>query len=453
VASCAATLAACATRDRPGVGRVYDLTRRSAAPPPLILIPGAFGSTLRHERTGEEVWPASDAQLLLGNYSALELPIDEATLEPRPTHYVPGGVFREGLGRDLYGDVLETLQRVGGYVRCRPGEPPHDEAARPMYAFVYDFRLDNAQAARELAQLVRQIQEDFGDPDLKVDMLAHSNGGLLARYYALYGDADLPSQGQPYAPTRAGARNIRRLLLVGTPNLGTLQPVLSYLRGEEIGLRHIPAEVIATCTGAPQLMPHPWVPWLVALDGHPMDVDLFDLATWRDFGWSVFDPDIAARTVARHGGGAEGRRYLDVLREYMGKHLRRGRHFAESLSVPADPLDVQPYVFGGDCELTLARIVAESAGGRLRARERIEDIAMPMPGIDYEGVMYEPGDTVVTRSSLLGRRSLDVASPRSALEPLRVRHGVFMCERHQQLVGNTTLQDNLLYTLLSVDPA
>jgi hypothetical protein len=34
---------------------------------------------------------------------------------------------------------------------------------------------------------------------------------------------------------------------------------------------------------------------------------------------------------------------------------------------------------------------------------------------------------------------------------LRVAHSVFLCERHQQLTGNRSFQDNLLNSLLSVD--
>jgi hypothetical protein len=110
-------------------------------------------------------------------------------------------------------------------------------------------------------------------------------------------------------------------------------------------------------------------------------------------------------------------------------------------------------VFGGDCELTLARLVVEGVGGMTHARERVEDIAEPVPGVDYEKVMYEPGDTVVTRSSLLGRRTLDVSAPREPPESLRVAHSVFLCERHQQLTGNASFQDNLLNALFSVDVA
>jgi pimeloyl-ACP methyl ester carboxylesterase len=439
-------LAACAV-ERPRIGRVYGPPPRDQ--PPLILIPGAFGSSLRDRSTKQEAWPASSQKLLLGNYRSLELPIDFRTLEPLEDGLEPYAVFREGLGRDFYGELIEQLQRVGQYEIARPGHPPQDGGC-PLYPFLYDFRRDNVRAVLALDALISRIRDDFGDPGLKVDILAHSNGGLIARYYARYGTAPLPESGE-FEPTFAGAPRIRRLLLVGTPNLGTLQPVLSLLRGEEIGLRRIPPEVMATCTGPAQMMPHPSVPWLVERDGTVIRADLYDAETWRDFGWGPWDPRIAERTRAVHGGGAEGGRYLDGLREYFARHLRRGRRFAEALATPTGPDDVRARVYGGDCEYTLARLVAESSGGTRYARERPSDILLPDPRVAYDSVMYEPGDTVVTRSSLLGRRTLDVARPREAYETLQVAHAMFLCERHQQLTGNATFLDNLLHALFSTD--
>ncbi len=305
------------------------------------------------------------------------------------------------------------------------------------------------RAARGLAELIARIRADHGDPQLKVDVVAHSNGGMVARYFVRHGTQELPATGV-LEPTYAGAAAIRRLLLVGTPSLGTLQPVLSLLRGEEIGLRRIPPEVVATCTGITEMMPHPAVPWLIDLQGNRVDADLYDLATWRDFGWSLFDPNIAERTIANHGGGAEGRRYLDMLREYLARNLGRGRTFAASFATHPDPRDVPTWVFGGDCEPTLARLVVENIGNRFRARERVVDVA-GLAAHDLEQLMHEPGDSVVTRSSLLGRRALDVAAPHGVEESLQTAHTLFICEQHQQLTGNASLQASLLHALFSVD--
>lgn len=442
--------AGCAIVDRPRLGVMYGGVTRPADQPPLILIPGAFGSSLREKRTGSEIWPVSDARLLFGNYRELELPIDAATLEPDVGSAEAYAVFREGLGRDFYGQVIDTLHGVGGYQRCRKGQPPQDGASCSLYTYVYDFRLDNVRAARGLAELIQQVRADHGDPRLKVDILAHSNGGMVARYFVRHGTRDLPPEGA-IEPTYEGAAAIRRLLLIGTPNLGTVQPLLSLLDGEEVGLRRIPPEVIATAPGVSQMLPHPAVPWLIDLHGRNIDADLYDIATWRDHRWSLFDPRIAERTIATHGGGAAGKRYLEMLREYLARNLSTGRRFADSFCTYPDPRDVPTWVFGGDCEPTLARLVLESQDGRLHAHATVADIVAPLPGIDYEQLMHEPGDTVVTRSSLLGRRTLDVAVPRAAEESLRMSHTVFLCEKHQQLTGNATLRDNLLHALFSVD--
>jgi pimeloyl-ACP methyl ester carboxylesterase len=443
------SLAGCAAFDRSQQAVTYASVTRPDDQPPLILVPGAFGSSLRECSSGREIWPVSDSRLLFSDYRELALPIDPATLEPDANDAEAYAVFREGLGHDFYGGVIDMLRRVGGYERCVPGTPPRDAGGCGLYLYLYDFRLDNVRAARGLADLIARIRDDWGDPQLKVDVVAHSNGGMVARYYVRHGAQELPATGE-LEPTYAGAAAIRRLLLVGTPSLGTLQPVLSLLRGEEIGLRRIPPEVVATCTGITEMMPHPAVPWLIDLQGNRVDADLYDVATWRDFGWSLFDPNIAERTIANHGGGAEGRRYLDMLREYLARNLGRGQKFATSFATRPDPRDVPTWVFGGDCEPTLARLVVENVGNRFRARERVVDIAAPAAR-DLERLMHEPGDSVVTRSSLLGRRAPDVAAPHGMEESLQIAHTLFFCEQHQQLTGNAGFQDKMLHALFSVD--
>lgn len=440
----------CARFRQPPLSALYRPTRDSLDQPPLIVIPGTFGSRLRDRRSGIEIWPGTAADLVASDYRGLELDIDPDTLEPEAADIEAYDVFAAGLGRDFYGQVLGTLEQVGGYTRCGACEAPR-AGRRNFYVYPYDFRLDNVRAVFGLHELIGRIRAGYGDPRLPVDVLAHSNGGLVARYYARYGTAELPETGA-FVPAGTGASAIRRLLLVGTPNLGTIQPVLALLRGEEVGLRRIPQEVVATWNGGMQTMPHPALPWLLDASGRALDRGLYDVGTWRELGWSVFDPRVAERTIRRHGGGAAGRRHLGVLREYLAKHLRRARRFMESLAIPAPGAEPSLYVFGGDCELTLARVVLEDTGERFVARERVAEIAARVPGLDYEALMFEPGDTVVTRASLLGRSTLNVAAPRSEIESLPVAQSVFLCERHQQLTGNPSFQDNLLNTLLSVDP-
>jgi len=416
--------------------------------PPLILIPGAFGSRLVDSGSGREIWPRSSVNLLLSNYANLEVEIDPSTLEPRAGLVKPSAVFRQGLGRDFYGQILNTLEGPGGYHQRRPGEPIEAEQ-RNFYVYLYDWRLDNVAAAAGLDELIERVRADYGDPHLRVDILAHSNGGLLARYYARYGTAD-HLDGDAGVASYAGAAAIRRLLLVGTPNLGTMQPVLAQVRGEEMGLSRIPQEIVATTSGAPQLMPHPAIPWLVDRHGEVIDLDVFDLQTWRDLQWSIFAPEVRARTIERKGGGAAGRRYLGMLEAYLGKHLIRGRNFMLLMSQASAAQDVLPYVFGGDCEATVARLIVEQVGGRKRARERAEAVGGPQSDIDYQSLIHDPGDGVVTRSSLLGEYRQPLRAGFDHIPAMPVAHSVFLCERHQFLTGNPTFQNNLLHTLLNV---
>lgn len=454
IAAC--TSVACTRLSRPAdlpLRRFYAATPESPEQPPLIFVPGAFGSNLRDTRSGRELWPHSNFSLLFGRYAHLELAIDPDRLEPLVDHVVADDLFTDGLGQDFYGQVLHTLEQAGGFRRRQPGDPigPRE---RNYYVFLYDWRLDNVHAADGLHTFIERIRADYGDPGLKVDILAHSNGGLLARYYARYGRAPLPESGSP-TPRDPGTPAIRRLLLVGSPNLGTIQPVLSHLRGEEIGLRRIPPDVMATCPGATQLLPHPAVPWLVDLRGRVIPRDVFSIETWRTFGWSIFGDAARRRIVARHGGGAAGQRYLDALERYFARQLARGRRFIEALAAPDPAPAPATYLFGGDCSPTLARLVLERVGNHLHARERPGDIATPLAGVDYAAVMFDPGDLVVTRDSLEGRvrngfvQSGDHAGSHAERhQPLVVRQSTFLCEEHRQLTGNPSFQDNLLYVLL-----
>lgn len=441
----------CATssKDTPPLEDLYAQVGRDDQPP-LIVIPGAFGSRLLDTHSGREIWPRSSARLLFSSYKGLEVEIDEDSLEPAIGTIRPYAVFRQGLGRDFYGQILETLEGPGGYHRRRPGEPV-EPGQRNYYVYLYDWRLDNAAALPGLHQLIEQIRHDYGKPDLRVDILAHSNGGLLARYYARFGTRD-HLDADHAEPSYAGASAIRRLLLVGTPNLGSMQPVLSHVRGEEMGLRKIPAEVVATISGAPQLMPHPALPWLVDRSGNTIDMDVYDIETWRTLQWSIFDPRVRTRTLSRKGGGAAGRRYLEMLEAYLHRHLVRGRNFMLLMSMATDERDVKPFVYGADCDATVARLVVEDVRGKMRARERAVRMHRPLPGIDYHDLIHDPGDAVVTRDSLLGRSRHEPMPGYATPPPLAVSCTVFLCEQHQFLTGNPTFQNNLLHTLFNPGP-
>lgn len=440
----AGAAAGCAQFGEPPLKRLYQAVAVPEDQPPLIIIPGAFGSKLRQRGAGREIWPRSGLSLLFSSYPDVEVAIDPDTLDPIADDVEAFDIFRKGMGRDFYGALLKTLESIGGYRRAYPGTPPAP-SARSLYVYTYDWRLDNVAAVQGLHRLIEQVAEDHGDRNLRVDIIGHSNGGLMARYYARFGTTDVLTE-DAAEPDWNGSHRIRRLLMVGTPNLGTMQPVLSHVRGEEIGLNHIPAEVVATCSGAPQLFPAPVLPWLVDTRGEDLNLDVYALETWRELGWSIFSDEARDRAMSKHGGGRRGRAHLELLERYLAKHLERGKRFQHALARPARPDEPEPFVFGGDCTPTIARLVLEKRGGTFVGREHPERVAAPVRGIDYDALINEPGDGVVTRASLTGQQAVP------DINPLNVAHSVFLCEEHQLLTSNASFQDNLLYNLLTEFP-
>ena len=64
---------------------------------------------------------------------------------------------------------------------------------------------------------------------------------------------------------------------------------------------------------------------------------------------------------------------------------------------------VRPLLLGGDCVPTPRRLVFENVDGASVVRLRPEQIIVPVPGLDYESLMFAPGDGSVTLDSLMSR--------------------------------------------------
>ncbi len=432
-------LAACGAA-HPDLARLYDFKLESGTQPPVIVIPGVLGSRLRDRSTGREVWPGPAWRLLFGRKNDLALHFDPKSLEVLPDTLEASGVFDQVLGQDFYGAILQTLESSGGYRRGQLGVPA-DPRQRNYYVLPYDWRQDNVVTARKLDALIEQIRADYKNPALKVDVVAHSMGGLITRYYSRYGTADV-LDGNDFTISMQGAKKLNRVVLLGTPNLGSANSLHAFLQGLDVGATRIPTEVLATMPSLYQLFPHPLNNWLVSNDGKMLDRDLFDAGIWEAFEWSIFDPALGASLKAR---GQD----LDAFKRYFDKRLERARRFVWSLSVPEPQSTVQLVVFGGDCTLTPARLVVEEDGGDFVTRLFPKDVHHKVAGVNYEALMLEPGDGQVTKPSLLARENLNPTSERHRYLFFPLAYSFFLCVAHDQLTGNVNFQDNLLNVLLS----
>jgi pimeloyl-ACP methyl ester carboxylesterase len=140
---------------------------------------------------------------------------------------------------------------------------------------VYDWRLDD---------LIKRIRSDYADPELKVDIVAHSMGGLATRYYLRYSTTDVLDSND-FPMSDQGATRVRKIILLGTPNPGSVSGLDEFLQGFRIGLRRIQTETFTTMPSASQLFPHSIRSALVNTHGEVLDRDLFDVQIWRAVRW------------------------------------------------------------------------------------------------------------------------------------------------------------------------
>jgi pimeloyl-ACP methyl ester carboxylesterase len=348
---------------------------------PVVVVPGIMGSGL-HRADGTQVW--LNLRNVVGQYN-LGLPFTVPLAESRD-ELIPGALLGAQemmprlFGFTEYYDLLEMLELVGFRASVR------GERRRAVHhVFSYDWRRDLIESARRLHDTLEELSAST-DGDGRFNIVGHSMGGLVARYYLRYGTAE-PSPDQPV--TWAGARRIRNLILVAVPSGGSLPALEGLLFGNRVGLSYttLAAPVIARMPSVYQLIPPSGTNAVLDHDLTPLPIDLLDLGTWKRFGWGPY----GSRTATRLEGFTKGD--LEVYPSFLEAALARARAFHAALArVPRSACPVRVSILGGDCLPTLARGIVSSKEGQPRFEPRTRREAE---------VMLDAGDGRVTRASLL----------------------------------------------------
>jgi pimeloyl-ACP methyl ester carboxylesterase len=184
---------------------------------PAVFIPGILGSEIWCDPAArsERLWPAlgvDEEKLLLaadGETNASAACPDAGVAEPRytdPGHLLgPGdsGLAESLFGVDIYGSALARLEETVG--------------AQDLYAFPWDWRRDTGFSLARLDAVVDQAIEETGAE--RVQLVAHSYGGLLALHYAR---------------DPAHRAKLARVTSVGSPYLGSPKSAFPLLTGTEL---------------------------------------------------------------------------------------------------------------------------------------------------------------------------------------------------------------------------
>ncbi len=465
-----ATNACLLKASRPNLPAIFPppIVAKQTGKPPIIFIPGVTGSELIDRKTGKRVWP----DLFPEDKEALALPITSTNIAENRDDIAASRViesaqlvkFMPEIG--VYGALFKALENQGGYRRGDIEAPPPDGDRDIYYLFAYDWRRDNVESARKLAEKIAEIKRRTNRPDLRFDIIAHSMGGLIARYFAMYGDADVLGA-RPPRPDWRGAQSVGRLVLFGTPNAGSMDALRSLIYGYSITEANKPRVnlfkslgrvTIFTAPSVYQLLPRKESARFYDAKLDPIKADLYDIETWKRYRWSAaFDPEIEERelkSAIKKFGESEGRpaaaKTLALRAAYLEAVLKRAAGFHEALDAASTPPEtLRLHLIGGDCEPTVAGALIVDVKGRPRTLFSPNHIPRDLRKKAFDK-LFLPGDGRVTRQSLFGL-AFDLEGPDAEIKRMMKQdpsYTLFGCEAHGDLPINPTILDNLLTWLL-----
>jgi pimeloyl-ACP methyl ester carboxylesterase len=412
--------------------------------PPVIIIPGLTGSDLVNSKTGEEVWfktrRAKDDDIRLPISPVLSRNRDNLVTKD----IIRSVKFLKILPETEIYERLTAALEARGYHEARWDTAKRGDHQDTFYVFPYDWRRDNVETARLLIRRIETLKRRLGRPTLRFDVIAHSMGGLIARYAAMYGNADLPA-GTP-KPTWAGARHFAKIFLIGTPNEGSTTSMNSLLNGfSYVGgginlpfIQNISRFDVFTIPSSYQLLPHEGSFLVYDENLKPLTIDLFDPEVWEKYDWAVWrDPDFSKKFTPAEQRNAQA---------YFRAALLRAKQFQAALDAnTSEKIPVQFYLIGADCKETSNAVLLLrnekkdrwethfKADGYTRSDgEKVTDQQI-------KPLLFALGDSVVTKRSLAGE-SLTAAGRKAVLP---ISGELYQCEVHNRLVTNPEIQNKL----------
>jgi len=418
---------------------------------PVIIIPGMIGSRLVNKATGKTVWGSLRLEQIffLSERDDISLPIDKLPLSENRDNIESEGIidkykFPVGIIQfKVYRELLDMFEDVGYKLGDIDNPKPEDT----LYIFDYDWRRDCVETAILLAEKIDQIKEARGRPNEKFNLLCHSMGALIARYYMRYGGRDVLDQYPNFKPTCKMARNIKRLIIIAAPNLGSL-PVFQFLhRGLDLTIIEYLPHILFTMPSLYQIIPFKGVKAFIDEEGEDLDVDLYDVANWKKYGWSIYSDKMVTFTRTRfkqkYKEDWEERfsQFEEMRNRFVEAALDRAHRFQRSLSFrPQMKNTCEIILFGGDTEWTLNKaILKKDKHGKWHTvfwDPRLKD------------KILKPGDTIITRESLLGFPTAGVTRKGWVNSPIDISFALFVTQRHENIHKNSTFQDNLIHILL-----
>lgn len=420
---------------------------------PVIIIPGITGSELVNVKNQELVWfkPSRSKD------DDLRLPISPVLTRNRdslrPRDIVRQIEFLRFLPEiEVYQKLIDSMEKRAGYREAKWETATAADAQDTFFVFPYDWRRDNVENARLLIRQIETLKRRLRRPDLKFNIVAHSMGGLIARYAAMYGDRDIPAG--TLRPTWAGGRHLNSIFLVGTPNEGSVEALDSLLNGFSfIGgglnlpfVQNLSEFDVFTIPAMYQLLPHRDSFTAYDEDLKPLNIDIYDPRSWEKYNWVTWD-DPGFEKNFTPAEQTQTRAYFRVV-------LSRAKRFQEALNANrSKAIPVSFYLIGGDCKDTRNAVLLLRDNKKNRWDTHFKGTSFQKAGgekVSSETVaklLLLQGDGTVTKQSL----AAEVAVSKGRTNVLPVTSELYQCESHNKLVTNPEIQDKL-FALMNPPP-
>lgn len=183
---------------------------------PVIIIPGILSSYLNENTSNEEVWPNADLMAFSKSDEYLDVLALDLLGQPNLSNpvMIPVDIFRNVKGTDYFGGLISDLES-NGY-----------QENKDLFMFPYDWRLNIVNSVDNLyspllislKSKVDQVLKQTGAE--KVDIVAHSMGGLLAKYYIKH----------------FGENKVDKFVDIATPHLGSPSALKTLVYGDDMDI-------------------------------------------------------------------------------------------------------------------------------------------------------------------------------------------------------------------------
>ena len=427
---------------------------------PVVVLPGVLGSKLKSQTSGQRVWGA-----FFGGYASpssaegahlIAHPIAEGVpLSQLKDEVVPDGALDSlrinflGLPVELgaYAHILHSLG-AGGYRDQQLGESgaiDYGSEHFTCFQFDYDWRRDLVETAKILDAFLKEkhayVKEEFKkrfgieNKKIKFDVVAHSMGGLVVRYYLRYGTQELPSDGSMPKLTWEGRKLIDRAILIGTPNAGSIQALIELVEGAKFApiFPRYSAALLGTMPAIYQLLPRARHGLVVQADSGETIDRLLDPKFWQKMKWGLANPAGDSELKKLLPDIKSKKERLRIAQEHQAKCLNRAEQFTRAIDLPAKlPEELSLHLIAGDAEQTPAKVSVNLSNGKLEILE------------------YAPGDATVLRASaLMDERQGREWTPR-LVSPIDWSQVMFLFSDHLAMTKDPVFTDNILYSLLEM---